>query len=117
MVCPVCPLLLLQLHPSEDPNQHKTDFVLEAGSNMMRLLQGAYSCITLVKGVRHSYCCCSWVLLLAHVLACICQHWSCAPTITALRCLLQSRMPCWALRGVQPSKLLLANKVLTASTQ
>lgn len=39
------------MHPTGDPNAHKTEFVMEAGSNMMRLLQGAYSCITLVKGV------------------------------------------------------------------
>jgi hypothetical protein len=29
--------------------------VLEAGENMMNLLQGAYSCITLVKGVSHTW--------------------------------------------------------------
>jgi hypothetical protein len=47
----VCCACLLQLRPNDDPNNHKTDFVLEAGGSMMRLLQGAYSCITLVKGV------------------------------------------------------------------
>jgi amidophosphoribosyltransferase len=41
----------LQLHPTDDPNQQKTNFVLEAGTNTMNLLEGAYSCITLVKGV------------------------------------------------------------------
>jgi len=41
----------VQTHPGKDPNQHKTEFVLEAGSNTMKLLSGAYSCITLVKGV------------------------------------------------------------------
>jgi len=45
----------VQLHPAKDPNAHKMDFVLEAGSNMMRLLEGAYSCITLVKGVRERH--------------------------------------------------------------
>ena len=31
--------------------EHKVDMVLEAGSNMMKLLKGAYSCICIVKGV------------------------------------------------------------------
>lgn len=34
-----------------DPNDYKTEFVLEAGQKMMETLQGAYSCICLVKGV------------------------------------------------------------------
>ena len=34
-----------------DPNQKKPDMVLEAGESTMKLLRGAYSCITLVKGV------------------------------------------------------------------
>lgn len=29
----------------------KTEFLFEAGASAMRLLKGAYSCITLVKGV------------------------------------------------------------------
>lgn len=51
----VIAVLSVQLHPGKDPNAHKMDFVLEAGSNMMQLLEGAYSCITLVKGVRQTY--------------------------------------------------------------
>lgn len=34
-----------------DPNTRKLDFVLEAGASTMQLLQGAYSCICLVKDV------------------------------------------------------------------
>lgn len=34
-----------------DPNKKKMDLVLEAGESTMKLLRGAYSCITLVKGV------------------------------------------------------------------
>jgi amidophosphoribosyltransferase len=34
-----------------DPNRKKMDMVFEAGENTMALLQGAYSCICLVKGV------------------------------------------------------------------
>lgn len=30
---------------------HKLDFVLEAGTNMMKILKGSYSCICLVNGV------------------------------------------------------------------
>lgn len=41
----------MQTNPNDDPNDFKTEFVLEAGGSMMRLLEGAYSCITLVKGV------------------------------------------------------------------
>jgi hypothetical protein len=34
-----------------DPNTKKTDFVFEAGESTMRMLQGSYSCICLVKHV------------------------------------------------------------------
>lgn len=34
-----------------DPNRKKMDMLFEAGENTMALLQGAYSCICLVKGV------------------------------------------------------------------
>ena len=34
-----------------DPNAHKLQFVLEAGEGAMKVLEGAYSCIALVKGV------------------------------------------------------------------
>ena len=34
-----------------DPNEHKLDFLLEAGAATMRALKGAYSCVALVKGV------------------------------------------------------------------
>ncbi|KAF5836288.1 phosphoribosyltransferase-like protein [Dunaliella salina] len=34
-----------------DPNSMKTEFMFEAGQTAMKLLKGAYSCITLVKGV------------------------------------------------------------------
>jgi amidophosphoribosyltransferase len=34
-----------------DPNRKKMDMLFEAGENTMSLLQGAYSCICLVKGV------------------------------------------------------------------
>lgn len=34
-----------------DPNDLKLKFLLEAGESTMKLLRGAYSCITLVKGV------------------------------------------------------------------
>ena len=34
-----------------DPHRDIQVLVLEAGENLMRLLQGAYSCICLVKGV------------------------------------------------------------------
>lgn len=34
-----------------DPNQKKLDFVVEAGRKTMRLIQGAYSCLCLVKNV------------------------------------------------------------------
>jgi hypothetical protein len=42
---------MLQTQPKDNPNEHKTEFVMEAGINTMKLLEGAYSCITLVKGV------------------------------------------------------------------
>ena len=56
-VCAALPCVCVapQLHPTSDPNEHKLDFVLEAGTNMMHLLEGAYSCITLVKGVRDGH--------------------------------------------------------------
>ena len=38
-----------------DPNSAKTSLVFEAGEAIMRLLEGAYSCITLIKGV--GICC------------------------------------------------------------
>lgn len=38
-----------------DPNTKKTDFVFEAGERMMQVVEGAYSCICLVKGV--GLCC------------------------------------------------------------
>uniref|UniRef100_A0A383VKF7 Amidophosphoribosyltransferase n=2 Tax=Tetradesmus obliquus TaxID=3088 RepID=A0A383VKF7_TETOB len=41
----------VQSEAQTDPNEHKMDFVLEAGETMMKTLQGAYSCICLVKGV------------------------------------------------------------------
>lgn len=34
-----------------DPNLKITDLVFEAGTNSMKLLKGAYSCLALVKGV------------------------------------------------------------------
>lgn len=34
-----------------DPNRKKMDMVFEAGESIMKLLEGAYSCICLVKGV------------------------------------------------------------------
>ncbi|KXZ51400.1 hypothetical protein GPECTOR_12g362 [Gonium pectorale] len=34
-----------------DPNQNKVNFLFEAGEMTMRLLKGAYSCLSLVKGV------------------------------------------------------------------
>ena len=34
-----------------DVHTRKMDFVFEAGTNTMRLLQGAYACIALIKGV------------------------------------------------------------------
>jgi len=34
-----------------DPNRNKTEFLFEAGATAMRLLKGAYSCLSLVKGV------------------------------------------------------------------
>ena len=34
-----------------DPSLKKSDFVFEAGEAAMRLMQGAYSCISLVKDV------------------------------------------------------------------
>lgn len=39
------------LDDSCDPNRKKMDLVFEAGESMMKLLEGAYSCICLVKGV------------------------------------------------------------------
>eukprot|EP00882_Tetradesmus_deserticola_P017773 GHRQ01019063.1.p1 GENE.GHRQ01019063.1~~GHRQ01019063.1.p1 ORF type:complete len:382 (+),score=184.25 GHRQ01019063.1:509-1654(+) len=41
----------VQSEATTDPNEHKLDFVLEAGESMMKTLQGAFSCICLVKGV------------------------------------------------------------------
>ena len=38
-----------------DPNTKKLDFVFEAGERIMSVLEGAYSCITLIKGV--GLCC------------------------------------------------------------
>ncbi|KAK9863324.1 hypothetical protein WJX84_002936 [Apatococcus fuscideae] len=38
-------------NPTCDPRNHKLEMVLEAGTTAMKLLQGAYSCICLVKGV------------------------------------------------------------------
>lgn len=34
-----------------NPNQNKTEFLFEAGATAMRLLKGAYSCLSMVKGV------------------------------------------------------------------
>lgn len=34
-----------------DPNARKVDFVFEAAEKTMRLLEGSYSCICLIKGV------------------------------------------------------------------
>ena len=34
-----------------DVNQKKMDFVFEAGAQCMSMMQGAYSCIALIKGV------------------------------------------------------------------
>lgn len=34
-----------------DPNKNKINFLFEAGEMTMRLLKGAYSCLSLVKGV------------------------------------------------------------------
>lgn len=38
-----------------DPNTRKLEFVFEAGERLMKLIDGAYSCITLIKGV--GLCC------------------------------------------------------------
>lgn len=41
----------VQSDPNIDPNTRKQEFVFEAGEALMRMVNGAYSCICLVKGV------------------------------------------------------------------
>ena len=47
----ICAIPLAQENHGANPMERKVDFVMEAGSSMMRLLKGAYSCICLVMGV------------------------------------------------------------------